>query len=485
MVEMPRGSLLVFLTNIVGMCNITPFQAGDQNRLEKLDSVDAKLTTFHNFIRESRITCRVCGQCSDKQDASAGIKSEQIGHVRQIEDDTVLERRNKRRDVNNGVHVGRTRSIHTADRLHQDHVASHEQDRHLGALRDPRSRDSGTRFDRQREHGTQTDDAALIEESDAHTAPNSDGAHSQKRPLEISVPTGRQEGHCQEEGQARPQVYEQLDNQIAINPYEGEDEGDLVSYTVQGHTSGTINPDTEEQAIQARLDAVEDRVPASQQEAQTQDLNTNATVTSEMMEVLTQNEEEAILVEPVTQIENIMIEGNQANTHTKGSGHVDATEGPIQDGYGTERHGSQGDDELSADDIDADKESLSPEDIVQQSDGHQQQGDAVEDDEVLDTSDYTACESEVDSTEENEEVEPTPDTSMSDTLDVWREGLAKSGPPESLKNTVAEPAQPLSTQAGTTRHPRKSFEVSVKILNAEIASEVRLLSDVKLKQCLE
>ncbi|KAL8881136.1 MAG: hypothetical protein Q9192_007867 [Flavoplaca navasiana] len=204
-----------------------------------------------------------------------------------------------------------------------------------------------------------------------------------------------------------------------------------------------------------------------------------------MMEVLTQNEEEVILVEPVTQVENFMVEGHQANTNMKGNGHVDATEDPIQDGYGTERHGSQGDDELSAEDIDADKESLSPDDIVQQSDGHQQQRDAVEDDEMLDTSGRIASESESDSTEVNEEIAPTPDTSMSDTLGVWREGLAMSGPPKNLKNTVAEPAQPSSTQPGTTRHPRKSCEVRVKILNAEIALEVKLLTNIKLKQCLE
>ncbi|KAL9040007.1 MAG: hypothetical protein Q9180_002183 [Flavoplaca navasiana] len=104
---------------------------------------------------------------------------------------------------------------------------------------------------------------------------------------------------------------------------------------------------------------------------------------------------------------------------------------------------------------------------------------------MLDISGRTASESESDSTEKTEENEPTPDTSMSDTFDVWREGLAKSGLPENLKNTVAEPAQPLPTQPGSTRRPRRSYEVSVKILNAEIASEVKLLSDVKLKQCLE
>ena len=494
MVEMPRSSLLIFLTNIIGMCNITPFQAGDQDRLEKLDSVNAKLTTFHNFIRESRITCRVCGQCSDKQDAFAGFKSEQIGHVQRIEDDTVHGRRDKSRDVNSEEHVDGTRSVYTANRLHQDHVASHEQDRQLGTPRDPRNRDSRTRCERQKKHGNQADDAALIEEVDAHKVPDFDGHHSQKRPLEVSVHTGRQEGHGQEEGQARPQVYEQLDNQIATNPYEGEDEGDLVSHTVQEDNSGTINPDAEEQAIQAQRDTVKDRVPTSQQEAETQDVNINEPVVSQMMEVPTQNEEEVILIEPLTQVENFMVEGGQTDTNLKGSGHVDTTEGPIQDGYGTERHGSQGDDELSADDIDADQESLSPEDMVQQSDGHQQQCDAVENDEMLGTSGRSASGNESDSTEKNEEIEPTPDTSMSETLDVWRKGLAESGPSENLKNTgpagpgVAEAPQALPAEAGTTtscRHPKKSCEVRVKILNAEIASEVKLLTNIKLKQCLE
>ncbi|KAL9032557.1 MAG: hypothetical protein Q9180_006434 [Flavoplaca navasiana] len=465
------------------MCNITPCQAGDQERLKKLDSVDAKLTTFHNFIRESRITCRMCGQCSDNQDASAGIKTEQMGPARRIEDDTVLGGKDKWRAVNDQMHVDRTRNVHTANRLHQDHEASHEQDRQLGTFRDPQNRDSGIRCERQQEHGNQTDDAA---QADAHTTPNLDGPHSRKRPLEVTVPTGRQEGHGQEEGQARPQLYERLHNQIANNPYEGEDGGELVSHTVQEDTSGTIDLDTEEQAIAAPQDAVEDRIPISQNEAQTQDLNTDKIVSSEMMEVLMGDEEEAILVEPVTQVENIVTQRDQADTQMMRDVRNDASEGPIQDGYGTERHGSQGDDELSADDIDADKESLSPEDIVQQTDGHQQQRDAVENDKMLDTSGRTASGSESDSTEENEGTEPTPDTSMSDTLDVWREGLGKSGPPENLKNNeVTEPTQPFPARPRTARHLIRSREVCVKMLNAGIASEVRRLSNIELKQCLE
>ncbi|KAL9040008.1 MAG: hypothetical protein Q9180_002184 [Flavoplaca navasiana] len=362
MVEVPRGSLLIFLTNIIGMCNITPFQAGEKDRLETLDSVNAKLTTFHNFIRESRITCRVCGQCSDKQDASTGIRSGQMGLVRRIEDGSVPGRRNKSRDVNNGENVDRTRSVYTADRLHQDHLASHEQDRHLGTLRDPRNRDGGRRCERQKEHGNQTDAAAPIEEADAHTTPNLDGPHSQKRPLEVSVLTGRQEGRGQEEGQVRPQLYEQSDNQILTNLYEGEDGGDLVSHTVQEDTSGTIDLDTEEQAIQAPQDAVEDRILISQNEAQTQELNTDKTVPSEMMGVLTQNEEEATLVVPVTQVESVivMMETVQALAQELQEAKNNASERSIRDDYGTERHGSQGDDELSADDIDPDEESLLP-----------------------------------------------------------------------------------------------------------------------------
>ncbi|KAL8885640.1 MAG: hypothetical protein Q9215_006536 [Flavoplaca cf. flavocitrina] len=369
-------------------------------------------------------------------------------------------------------------------------------DRHLGTLRDPRSRDSGAGFDRQREHGNQTDDAALIEEADAHTAPSRDGAQSQKSPLEVSVPTGQQEGHGHEGGQAEPQLYEQSDNQIATSPYEGKDGGDLVSHTVQEDTSGTIDLDTEEQALQAPQDGVNDRIPISQIEAQTQDLYTNKTVPSEMMGVLTQNEEEAILVEPVTQIESVsvMMETVQALAQKLQDVKYNASIRSIRDDYRTERHGSQGDDELSADDIDTDEEFLLPEDIVRESGDGQVQYVPVESDGMPDASDRTASESELDSIEETEGNEPTPDTSVSDTFDVWRRGLAESGSPENLKNTgpagpgVAEAPQALPAEVGTTtscRHPRRSCEVRVKILIAEIASEVKLLTNIKLKQCLE
>ncbi|KAL8835823.1 MAG: hypothetical protein Q9176_006704 [Flavoplaca citrina] len=474
---MPRGSLLVFLTNVIGMCNITPFQAGEKDRLEKLDSVNAKLTAFHNFIRESRITCRVCGQCSD---------NEQTGRVQRVEDGFMPGRRDKRQDVQNMRHVDRVQNDNTTERIRQHHGDNYEHDRHPRTLRDHRDRDTGIRRESQKEQGSQADDAANIEEVDAHTVPNCDKPRLQQIPRGVPLSTWEEEGNGQPASQAGIRLAELLDNRTVTKPDASGNQGDLISHRTQEDTSGIISPNTEEQAIQARRDAVEDRVPASQQKAQTQNLNTNATVTSEMMEVLTQNEEEATLVEPVTQVESvrIMMETVQALAQELRDLKNNASKGPIQDNYGTKRHGSQGDDELSADDIDADKESLSPDDIVQQSDGLQQQCDAVENDEMLDTSGRSASENESDSTEENGEIEPTPDTSMSDTLDVWHGSLAKSGPPENL-NQVAETVQLLRGTRGATGHRERCQEVRVRILNAEIASEVKSLNDIKLKQCLE
>ncbi|KAL8769061.1 MAG: hypothetical protein Q9209_004847 [Squamulea sp. 1 TL-2023] len=74
-IEIPRGPLLVFITNVIGMCNIAPSHAGEQNTAKTLGSVDAKLTAFHNFIRDSRITCRMCGKCSDENNVVPQVRT--------------------------------------------------------------------------------------------------------------------------------------------------------------------------------------------------------------------------------------------------------------------------------------------------------------------------------------------------------------------------------------------------------------------------
>ena len=181
----------------------------------------------------------------------------------------------------------------------------------------------------QKEHGQQADDTAMIEKVNTHTFPNRNDPCPGKTPGEVSLPTVQGESRGQWGRQARTQLSEQSNNQIAKNLYKGEYQGDVFRHTVEEATSGTINPDTSGQSLQAPQDGVEDRIPISQHEAQIQDLKTDRTVPSETMEVLMRDEEEAILVEPVTQVDNIVAKRDQADTQMMRDVHNDASEGPI------------------------------------------------------------------------------------------------------------------------------------------------------------
>ncbi|KAL8645754.1 MAG: hypothetical protein Q9226_007158, partial [Calogaya cf. arnoldii] len=472
MVEMPRGPLLVFLTNIIGMCNITPFQGGDQNKLETLESVNAKLTAFHSFIQESRITCRPCGQCSDKNNAPTGRRGRREER-----------REDKNQDVGN-MDLGRTENTITAGIVHQDQGVSNEQNCNPEIHLDPQRRDTRNGCEGPKEHSNRKGDIAKIEKVNTHTDSRVDKPSSQKLSLDLSTTTGPQE--CR--GQVGPGIsVKQLDSQVTTNLHEGEGPSDVVRHKTQNDIVGMVNLHTTKEATQAPQNAVEARLSTSHGEAHTQaDMSNDEIVTAGMLGVLKQSGEEAALVDPLTQAEDFEQESSHALPQAMEDVDSNVAEDCNQNDYGTERQGSQGDDEFSTDDIDADKESLSQQIVMERDDLNQQRCIPPEDLASLYASDCTYCDDESDGTEESDDVEPTPDTTMTDTCDVWREGLAKPGPPEDLRNTEKiEPAKPLLAPAGTTRRPERSREVCVKILNAEIASEVKKLTVMELKQCLD
>ncbi|KAL8850404.1 MAG: hypothetical protein Q9221_004636 [Calogaya cf. arnoldii] len=472
MVELPRGPLLVFLTNIIGMCNITPFQAGDNSRLEALDSVNAKLTTFHNFIQESRITYRMYGQYSDKNNAPTGIRGGREEQVNRVE--MVPKREDKSQDVNSMMDVSRTENTITAEVVRQDQVVSNEQNWNPGTHLDAQRSDDRIGREGQKERGNRRGEVPKIEKVNAHTDLRVDKPSSQNMP-----PKGQ--------GQVRNGVsVKHLDSQPATNLNKGEGQSDFVSHKTQNETVGMVNLHSTRETTQAPQSAVEDRIPTSQGEIQTQDdIHSDEIVTAEMIEVV-QSGEEAALVDPLTQAETVEWGSYHAITQTMEDVHSNVAEGRFQDDYGTERQGSQGDDELSADDVEADKASLSQQVVVGRDDLYPRRDVPVEDDVSLHASGCTDCGDESDSTEERDEVGPTPDTTMSDILENWREGLAKSDPPETLENTERiESAKPLLAPVGTTRRPERSREVRVRLPNAEIASEVKTLTNIKLKECLD
>lgn len=450
MVELPRGPLLVFLTNIIGICNIAPFQAGDQNRFEALDSVNTKLTAFHDFIRESRITCRTCGQCSDKNNAPTGRRRPREERVDRVETAPVKEE--KSQDVNKNMDLGRTENMITPEYIRQDQGASNEQNCNPGIHLDPRRSDNGNGCEGQKEHSNRMGNIAEFEKVNTHTDPRVDKPSSQKMPLDVSTTTGPQE--CR--GQVGPGIsVKHLDSQVTTNLHEGEGPSDVVRHKTQNDIVGMVKLHTTKEARQAPQNAVEARLPTSHGEAQTQaDMSNDEIVTADILGVLKQSGEEAALVNAFTQAES----SEQGSSHALPQAVEDVDSNVAgdcnQDDYGTEIQGSQGDDEFSTDDIDADKESFSQQIVVERDDPNEQRCIPPEDLASLYASDCTYCDDESDNLEESDEVEPTPDTSMSDTFHVWREGLPKSDPPENLRNTErTEPAKLLLAPTGTTRRP--------------------------------
>lgn len=124
MVKLPRGPLLFFLAGIIALCNTTPSQAEDQNRFRTLDSVKTKLTAFQDFIRKSRITCRPCGQCSDKNNASTGPRKGQEEQVDRAQ--VVPVKENTSRDVSQNKNISHIPDMDARECFYQDQDVHHD-----------------------------------------------------------------------------------------------------------------------------------------------------------------------------------------------------------------------------------------------------------------------------------------------------------------------------------------------------------------------
>ncbi|KAL8914702.1 MAG: hypothetical protein Q9171_000715 [Xanthocarpia ochracea] len=167
---------------------------------------------------------------------------------------------------------------------------------------------------------------------------------------------------------------------------------------------------------------------------------------------------------------------------------IDSSEkkGKDQNQSGCQKDDSQDNGNGEMEDSNLDKEHIPMPGVGQISDVQQEEDTCMEDNESTESSVSTTDDTDSDSAEAGDDEETTPDTSMSDRLEIWREGLAKSGSPENLKNTSnAGCNKPVLAPSGQSSHRGRCLEVRVKMLNSEIASEVRSLSNPKLKECIE
>ncbi|KAL8953849.1 MAG: hypothetical protein Q9222_000295 [Ikaeria aurantiellina] len=83
MVQIPRGPLLIFIANVISLCSITPFQAGDGKLQDTMATVNGTLSEFHNLIRDMQGSCRNCGKCNERKDAVTQSPANQTTEVTQ------------------------------------------------------------------------------------------------------------------------------------------------------------------------------------------------------------------------------------------------------------------------------------------------------------------------------------------------------------------------------------------------------------------
>lgn len=196
----------------------------------------------------------------------------------------------------------------------------------------------------------------------------------------------------------------------------------------------------------------EDSVPSSQHESQTQAVYGNKVRGHNLTEAVIQSEEEATLPNQVSQGNIVERKSRNHDANTTRDVQSCTMKGCVKHDCNCEEDGSQTDDDLDTDTeyiraggvIRPDKQAI----VQRRKPARPRYG-------------YSDLWSPVDSewgSEYTGERDDTPDTSMSEILGGWRQG---------------------------PRRPNPNREVRVSILNAEIASEIKLLNNLQLKQCLE
>ncbi|KAL8863144.1 MAG: hypothetical protein Q9178_000519 [Gyalolechia marmorata] len=467
MVEVPRGPLLLFFTNVIGMCNIAPSQAHGQDTLEILDSVNNKLTAFHNFIRESRITCRTCGQCSDKNDPRAGFRQERnLNHLDATHQrDDISQERSPNGHVNRiqnfkceGAHQGQgideegnrmpEEHINPQSGTHQKenetqkaHVGHRERREYIGMSENSHQFEAVTRTDDiNRKEGVHQDQN-LDQKLDAYTEKHTD------------PPTGTHQK-------------EQEDTQRA-----------QVSHAECIGMSENVSRDpVRTLATPTTQPVVGEDLPNIQEEGYSQ--GKDATVQSKHADQRKQTD----LALQTPHSEHVEQDGHNLTKDVDSS----EKERDNQNRSGCQKNDSQDNGVGEMEDSNLNKENISMPGVGPISDVQQEEDTCMEDDESAESSVSTNDDTDSDSAESGDDEETTPDTSMSDRLEIWREGLAKSGPPENLQSTSnASCNKPVLAPSGHSSHRGRYLEVRVRILNSEIASEVRSLTKLKLKQCIE
>lgn len=423
MVKLPRGPLLFFLAGLIALCNTTPFQAEDQNRFRTLDSVKTKLTAFQDFIRKSRTTCRPCGQCSDKNNASAGPTKGQEEQVDRAQ--VVPVKENTSRDVSQNKNTSHIPDMDARECDCQDQDVDHDVDHDGDANPEPYVKPETDTDQKEREYkqepGSDGDHVGMDDYAKANTVKAPKKARAQQSIFAYLVPTNRQE-KCLHKEHSSMKKNVNLGNVLVANQ------------------PGTLqNP-------------AEDSVPSSQHESQTQAVYGNMVRGHNLTEAVIQSEEEATLPNRVSQGNIVEQKSRNHDANTTGDVQSCMMKGCVKHDCDCEEDGSQTDDDLDTDTeyimaggvIRPDKQA-----IVQRRRparpryGYSDLWDPVD---FEWGSDYTG------------ESDDSPDTAMSEVLGIWRDG---------------------------PRRPNSNREVRVSILNAEIASDIKLLNNRQLKQCLE
>ena len=468
MVEVPRGPLLLFFTNVIGMCNVAPSQAHGQDTLESLDSVNKKLTAFHNFIRESRITCRTCGQCSDKDDPRARFRQERkLNHL-----DATLRRNDIIQEGSLNGNVNRIQNF-KCEGAHEGQGIDEEGNRMPEEHNNPQS---GTH---QKENKTQKVHVGHREHRE-HIAMCEDshqfGAVTRTEDINRRV-GGHQDQNLNQEVDANPEMH--TDPQTGIHQKEQEDiQRAQVSHAERiGMSENSSQDPARTLATPITQHVVEENLPNIQEEGY--GLSKDASRYKVSMPIKGKTD----LAVQTPHSEHVeQKDGHHVNEDMDSS----EKDGGNQNHSGCQEADSHDNGNCEMEDSNLNKDNIPMPGVGQISDVQQEEDTSMEDDESAESSVSTNDDTDSDSAEAGDDEETTPDTSMSDRLEIWRDGLAKSGPPENFKSTDnAGCNKPVLAPSAHLRHKRRCLGVRAKMLNSEIASEVGSLTNLKLKQCVE
>ncbi|KAL8708910.1 MAG: hypothetical protein Q9220_006242 [cf. Caloplaca sp. 1 TL-2023] len=433
MVQTPRGPLLIFFTNVIGMCNITPSQAGDDKIQATMATVNEKLSQFHKLVQDAEVTSTNGGKFNEKLDAYTQSSGDQIEKVTQTE--VISQENSTSKDA--------LQPAQDSPQPAQDALQPTQRLQRCPCCGDEIEEEDQSSNQSESSYQEKTNDPQCITNPlvpNASDQPITHNSHVTAN-KDVGVP---KEGTRREHGATQMMIDPQVRGRQMNDGAQKQNNSDMIGGNRMEAKNQDGNPH-QGQATGAPLDITHTETQHDKRIASREGT-----------------------IQQVKDVQNPVADVGKAPKHDSKRAPVsDYSDSSDSDDSST-GYGSSGEED---------------EEIVEEED--EQVGGEEEDETMADEQEEGSSVEEEDEEEEDEEgdgEETTPDTSMSEHADSGPKPVHEVKPAQKPRPFPLDQCEPQPT---TIPCKGRNLQIRVRIINKEIAKEVRELSHWKLKECLK